>query len=557
MLIFIIILIIAPQSLKMNLTINTFLALLFSAFCLNFSFGQTGTSPFTEEHTPEIKITLRQDNWSDILDSLAIYGDNMIVGALEIDGVKYPNVGVRFSGGAAVSPQGKKYGFMLQLDYIHPDQNHQGYPAFKLSNALRDPSFLREYTAAKIASNYVAAPEVNFAKVYINDTYQGMYLLVENVDQTFASRRLGGSWTTMFDCNPKTDKNLAPGNCTKGTFANLAHQDDINCYLYNYKLVYGDAWSDLTDLTKVLDKEPSRIATILDVDAVLWMHALNNVMGNLSSYSGRFSKNYALIRKDNGQFLPVMMDFNLAFGSYKNTGLGSDLTAKGMEKLDPFLHHDNPAKPLIQRLLSNELYKKMYISHLRQINNEHFRDDKFTTWTKSLQKRIEPIVSKEIYDVYSLEDFKKSLDKTIGTKSQVPGLASYVAARSNYIRKDKDLRLAEPKLVNVTLKERTPYSTEMVENFQFSVLAEGQPVKVYIAYRFAPEAAFTLQDLTVKEVEETLENGQVMFGAVVTPQLDSDEIEYYLILENAGAVSFYPENYYKETISVSLSDLNK
>lgn len=541
----------------MNHTLNTFFAVLISVFCLNVGFGQTGISPFTEEHTPEIKITLRQDNWTDILDSLAIYGDNMIVGALDIDGVKYPNVGVRFAGGAAVSPQGKKYGFMLQLDYIHPDQNHQGYPSFKLSNALRDPSFLREYTAAKIASNYVAAPEVNFAKVYINDTYQGMYLLIENVDQTFASRRLGGNWSTMFNCSPKTDKNLAPVNCIKGAFGNLAHQEDINCYLYNYTLVYGDAWTDLTELTKVLDKETSKISSILDVDAVLWMHAINNVMGNLSSYSGRYSKNYALIRRDNGQFLPVMMDFNLAYGSYKNTGLGSDLSVKSMEKLDPLLHHDNPAKPLIQRLLSNELYKKMYISHLRQINNEHFRDDKFTTWAKSLQKRIEPVVAKEPYDVYSLEDFKKSLDKTIGTKSQVPGLASYVAARSNYIRKDKDLRLAEPKLINVSLKERTPYSTEMVDNFQFSVIAEGQPIKVYLAYRFAPEAAFAMKDMSVEEAEDGLEKDQVLFKAVVPSEPGSDKIEYYLILENAGAVSFYPENYYKETISVSLSDLNK
>ena len=91
----------------------------------------------------------------------------------------------------------------------------------------------------------------------------------------------------------------------------------------------GEGWTDLQELTKVLNTDPGKIDRILDVDNALWMLALNNVMVNLSSYSGNHSINYYLYKDGNGRFQVVPWDLNLAFGSYKNTGSGSDLELKG------------------------------------------------------------------------------------------------------------------------------------------------------------------------------------------------------------------------------------
>ena len=111
------------------------------------------------------------------------------------------------------------------------------------------------------------------------------------------------------------------------------------------------------------------------MDHALWMLALNNVMVNLSSYTGNHSVNYFLYRDNSGRFQPLHWDLNLAFGSYKNTGNGSDLELKGLQNLDPLLHADNPYKPLISQLLKEPLYKKMYLSHIRQIVEDNFSNE--------------------------------------------------------------------------------------------------------------------------------------------------------------------------------------
>ncbi|MBK8428777.1 MAG: CotH kinase family protein [Lewinellaceae bacterium] len=61
-----------------------------------------------------------------------------------------------------------------------------------------------------------------------------------------------------------------------------------------------------------------------------------------SSYTGNYSQNYYLYKDNFGRFQPVHWDLNLAFGSFKNTGKGSDLEIEDLQTLDPLLHADNP-----------------------------------------------------------------------------------------------------------------------------------------------------------------------------------------------------------------------
>ena len=89
-------------------------------------------------------------------------------------------------------------------------------------------------------------------------------------------------------------KSVAPDGCKKNVFAALIHEPDAACYLNNYELVGENGWDDLIQLTKTLAQNPGKIDRILNVDQALWMLAFNNVLVNLSSYSGRQSQNYYL-----------------------------------------------------------------------------------------------------------------------------------------------------------------------------------------------------------------------------------------------------------------------
>lgn len=503
----------------------------------------------------EIKLTIRQSDWSEVLDSLKLYGEGMIVGSAEIDGVKYPNIGLRYRGQTSYTYQGKKNPFLIRLDHIHPEQNHQGYAALVLSNALRDPSYVREHMAFGIARQYMDAPMSGFCKLYINGEFIGLYTHIEPVDRDFLQRRYSDRWKTLYKCSPKTEKDLGPDHCRKGVFANLGYEDDPNCYAFNYTLKEGAGWADLIEMTRILEKEPQRIAEVLDVDAMLWMIAYNNVLANLSSYSGRHSSNYYLIQGQDGRFRPVVWDLNLAFGSFKNTGVGSDLNSRDMERMDPFLHQDNVMKPLIRTLLQDDLNKKIYVSHMRQIIQDHFRDNRFLQQARDLQRLIGPAVQDEKAPYYTKEEFGKSLDKTIGTRTKIPGLASFMEARATYLRKDDRLRAVAPEVVSVSLRQRARFAAESVDAFHFSVVAARQTRKVQLFYRFSAEESFRSIWLEATP-HEGLEPGQEHFSGSVVPGEGHTAIEYYVLAENLAAVTFHPEQYRVSALRAKLEDLN-
>ena len=67
-------------------------------------------------------------------------------------------------------------------------------------NALKDPSFVREITSmAFIRRMGQPAPRESFARVYINGAYEGLYALVEPVDDVFLARELGDGLGYLFE----------------------------------------------------------------------------------------------------------------------------------------------------------------------------------------------------------------------------------------------------------------------------------------------------------------------------------------------------------------------
>ena len=130
----------------------------------------------------EIKLYFTQPNWDYLLDSLYLDGlEERLLASVEIDGSMYDSVGVRYKVFSSVSINTVKNPFNIKLDYIDNNQNHEGFEKIKLSNVIKDPSFLREVLSYEIARDYIPSPRANFANVYVNDSLWGLYVNVEAV----------------------------------------------------------------------------------------------------------------------------------------------------------------------------------------------------------------------------------------------------------------------------------------------------------------------------------------------------------------------------------------
>jgi CotH kinase protein len=517
--------------------------------------AQTTRSLFDTKSIGEIRIKFAQSNWPDQLDSLRIYGDGMLVGDVTVDGTTYQSAGIRYRGDKSYTRGLKRNPFSIKLNHTKQDQNHQGYTAIKISSALRDPSMVREVLFYEIAGKYMPAPKVSYTRMYVNDEYIGVFINVESVDGQFLRRHYGSDDNPFFKAGVDYPPKVA-ATCKVGLNGSLEYEDDLNCYKANFEMNSTSGWADLQDLTRTLQNDPRNIGRVLDIDRALWMLALNNVMVNLSSYTGT-ATNYYLYQDDQGRFQPILWDLNLSFGSHKNTGSGSDIELKDLQRLDPMLHADNPYRPLAQKLLSDPLYRKVYLSHMRQIIDENFKNGAYEKRAQELQAMIVIPFSDDKFKTYSMEDFQASLKSTVGRRSKIPGIVELMAARTKFLD-DHDLLNSLPSSISdVNCQSRSKMDNKRVEGFRISAKADRFPKRMWLHYRTGANQPFMTvpmdEDMTIKN----LPNGVKVYIANVDAKSVTDSIEYYIVSENAGAVSYSPTNYTQKMHKASLVELNK
>jgi hypothetical protein len=537
---------------KLLLTLITILPLIVAAQ------SNKATRPlFDKKSIGEIRLTLPAKNWVDPLDSLRIYGMGLMTGSLSIDGVKYDGVGVRFRGDKSYQMGLRRNPFTFVLNHINPAQNHQGYTSLKLSSALRDPSMVREMLFYEIAAKYMPTPQACYMKLYVNDEYIGVFVNIESVDKHFLETNFGSSGNPFFKAGVDY-KPEVPSTCKQNIYGSLEYEDNIDCYKGNFEMNSASGWSDLQELTRILNNDPSKIERVLDVDRALWMLALNNVMVNLSSYSGNYSVNYYLYKDNHGRFQPILWDLNLAFGSFKNTGQGSDLNLKELQNLDPLLHADNPYKPLISKLLGmkDPLYKKMYLAHVRQIVDENFANGAYERRAQELQGMIVVPFNDDKYKAYSLDDFQRSLNETVGKKSKIPGIVELMSKRTRFLKAHPELTPLPSAISEVNVQGRGKFENQKVNTFNISARADRFPQRVLIYYRFADNEPFKAIAMS-EEPAANLPSGTKAYTAAIEASSADAVLTYYILAENPGAVAFAPLNYVGKPYTVKLSDLNK
>jgi len=511
---------------------------------------------FDKKTIGEMRLTLLAKNWNDALDSMRVYGEGMMLGSISIDGLKYDSVGVRFRGNNSYQTGMKRNPFQIKLNHTNREQNHQGNTSVKLSSALRDPSLVREVLFHEIAAKYMPSPQASYTKLYVNDEYVGVFINLESVDGQFLRTHYGSDDKPLFKAGVDYKPEGVPATCKQNIFGALEYEENVDCYRQNFEMKSDRGWLDLQELTRILNREPAKIESVLDVDRVLWMLALNNVMVNLSSYSGARSVNYYLYKDNHGRFQPVHWDLNLSFGSMKNTGRGSDLDLRSLQRLDPLLHADNALRPLIKQLLQDPLYRKIYLSHIRQINDDYFANGEYEKRAKELRAMIVVPYSEDKYKQYSIVDFENSIKSTTGSKSKIPGIAELMAKRSRFLQTHPELTALPSAVSDITVQGRGKYENQRVNTFRIMAKADRFPKRLFIYYRFADSQPYKSM-VMAEEPSSNLTPGAKMFSASIDAPDDNAVLDYYILAENAGTVSFAPRGYMNSPYKVKLADLNK
>jgi len=117
---------------------------------------------------------------------------------IQIDGTRVRNVAVRSRGGGSRNPT--KMGLRIDFNFYTASQRFRGLEALVLDNLWQDPALIREALTMKIFRRLgEAAPRESFCRLFLNNQYQGLYALVEEIDGDFVERQTGETGAHVFE----------------------------------------------------------------------------------------------------------------------------------------------------------------------------------------------------------------------------------------------------------------------------------------------------------------------------------------------------------------------
>lgn len=479
----------------------------------------------------EIKLTFQEKNWHELLDSLKRAGqEERLVGDVVINGKKYEKVGVRYKGNSSfrsVSDDGlQKLPFNIKINEVNKKQTLPGgYSTLKLSNAFRDPSLVREVLAYEIARTYMYAPKANFAKIYVNNEYLGLYQNVQSIDDQFLVEHYKDANGVLIKCDPDWTVEQAPG-CPDSDKSSLMYiGEDSTCYMRFYEMKDKNGWKNFLNFAKTLNQEPEKINEILNIDEALWMLAFNNVLVNLDSYTGLLCHNYYLYRDTMGVYHPLVWDMNMAFGGFRRLSSATELTVPEMQEMSAFVHYkdNNPKRPLIVKLLANDLNRKIYVAHMRTILNDYFANGLYLKRAQELQQFIDKQVQQDSQLLYGYKAFKENLTQTVpADESQIVGISELMSKRSEYLLNHPLFQKAPPKIGAVT------HTQQPDKTLKINAKIEGAQ-KVWLFYRYG-NGAFT--KLAMEAADGTNWSGAFNY---------KKNAQYYIVAEDDRNASLSPD----------------
>lgn len=180
----------------------------------NFDKNKFDDEIFPADKIHEIKITINESDWNSLRmerhNLFAALGEGRITNPepepykvyradVEINGKKYSPVGIKKRGFLG-SSSFTRPSLGIRFDEFDKNLNFYGLKRISLNNNIQDPSLIRQFLTYKVFNKAgLPAPKCNFAKVYVNGKYLGIYTHVEAVTGSFLKRNFGNDSGNLYE----------------------------------------------------------------------------------------------------------------------------------------------------------------------------------------------------------------------------------------------------------------------------------------------------------------------------------------------------------------------
>jgi len=160
--------------------------------------AQTADELFDDSVLQEIRLTVSPDDWNQF--KINYMASTYYSADISWRGIEVQNIGIRHRGTGSRS--GTKPYLGLKFDQYTKGQQFLGLSSLRLKNVIQDPSFLHDRLSMLLfRQRGIPAPREAYARLYVNDEYRGLYLIIEEVDNKFLDRVFGEHGGCLYSYN--------------------------------------------------------------------------------------------------------------------------------------------------------------------------------------------------------------------------------------------------------------------------------------------------------------------------------------------------------------------
>jgi CotH kinase protein len=259
---------------------------------------------FNDNVVQEIRLTINPRDWSQLK---LEFQQNTYYGChFTWNGQVIRNVGIRSRGTGSRS--GTKPGLRVDFDRYTSKQRFLGLKSVVLRNNIQDPTMLHERVAMKFFQRMgLPASREAHARLFVNDSYVGLYTIVEAIDKDFLKRHYqeedGHLYEYEYDSEDQpyyfTDRGNDPASYMPKPFKPATHEKDPNV-------------APIISMVKTINEAPDSqfrgaIAQFLDLDKLLAHLATENFLAETDGFLGNYAmNNFYLYRFENKDLSTVI-----------------------------------------------------------------------------------------------------------------------------------------------------------------------------------------------------------------------------------------------------------
>ena len=299
-------------------------------------------------------------------------------------------VGFRLRGNTSRTSQKKS--FKLDFNHFVSGRDFYGLEKINLNGEHNDVSIIRSKLSWDIFNSIgMVATRANHIEVYINDTYYGLYISVEHIDDTFLSRNFDNGSGNLWKC-------LWPANLGyRGSNPSDYHPwvDDNR----PYDLKTNDDEYDFTQLARlihIINNDPDSLEHVLDVSEFIKYLAINILTGGWDDYRSLQNNFYLYHQPNIDRFLLIPYDYDNTFGV--------DWFSVDWDNIDPYSYYliADTDRPLADIIFDNEHYRNLFSRYLQFYIDHVFNIDEWGEWIDNTKDMI---YSSAYYDTYRTLDY--------------------------------------------------------------------------------------------------------------------------------------------------------